>query len=196
MMNTIEVANMNRDPALNPAQSRFSLFLNTAATLTNWINLSGAAIVVLTLGAMFLAVLANVILRYVFGSGVTWAYEIPSILFPWCIAGGLVMASAQGRNITVDMLAKVVPPFAQRVLAVAVNLFVSFVSAAVAYYSMPIIKASQYSRLAETGIPQIYGYSSLLYAFSMIAVLGLIAGIEYALGHRACVSEPTATNYS
>lgn len=106
------------------------------------------------------------------------------------------MASAQNRNIAVDIIVGILPAPVRRILAIAVHLFVSILSAGVVYYSMPIIKASQFSRLAETGIPQIYGYSSLLYAFSMIAVLGLLAVLEYALGCRSYVHEPTATNYS
>lgn len=195
-MNALEVSNVSSKKPVKPEPYRFPQVRRTTANLTYIIHLSGAAIVVVTLVAMFGAVLSNVFLRYVFGSGLTWAYELPAILFPWSVAGGLVMASAQGRNITVDMLALALPDGLRRALAIAVNLFVSFTSAAVAYYSMPVIEASRFSRLAETGIPQIYGYSSLLYAFSMIAVLGLMASLEYALGHRACVHEPTATNYS
>lgn len=160
------------------------------------INVSGAAVVVVTLVTMFIAILLNVILRYFFGNGITWAYEIPAILFPWCVAGGLVMAAAQGRNIAVDIVAIALPETLRKLLAIAVNLFVSAVSVGVVYYSMPIIKASQYSRLAETGIPQIYGYSSLVYAFSMIAIIGLLTVGDYLLGRRIDTNDPTATNYS
>lgn len=195
-MDTVEVSKVDLEEPVKSEPERSGFVRRLAAKLTSVINLSGAAIVVVTLVTMFGAVLANVILRYFFGGGITWAAEIPAILFPWSIAGGMVMASAQGRNIAVDIIAGILPAPVCRILAIAVNLSVSIISAGVVYYSMPIIKASQYSRLAETGIPQIYGYSSLLYAFSIIAVLGLLAVLEHALGHRAYVHEPTATNYS
>lgn len=195
-MNTVEVSNVNLGKTERSELNSSGLIRNMVAKLASIINLSGAAVVVVTLVAMFAVILLNVILRYFAGSGITWAYEIPAILFPWSIAGGLVMASAQGRHIAVDVIAGVLPTSLRRILAVAINLFVSAVSVGVVYSSIPIIKASQFSRLAETGIPQIYGYSSLLYAFSMIAVLGLVAVVEYALGYRAYANEPTATNYS
>ncbi|MFC6671159.1 TRAP transporter small permease [Marinobacterium aestuariivivens] len=160
------------------------------------VNFSGATIVVLTLSTMFLAILANVILRYFFGSGITWAYEIPAILFPWGVAGGLVMATAQGRNITVDALVKVLPEPVRRLLAILINLFIGLTSAGVVYYSLPIVKASQYSRLAETGISQIYGYTSLIYAFSMIAVIALLTVLEFLLGRRAEAADPSEAHFS
>lgn len=195
-MDTVEVSKMNLEESVKSEPERSGFVRNLVAKLTSLIYLSGAAIVVVTLVTMFGAILANVVLRYFFGGGITWASEIPAILFPWSIAGGMVMASAQGRNIAVDLIVGILPASVCRILAIAVHLCVSTISAGVVYYSIPIIKASQYSRLAETGIPQIYGYSSLLYAFSMIAVIGLLAILEYALGHRAYVHEPTASHYS
>ncbi|ODC05495.1 hypothetical protein BFW38_14640 [Terasakiispira papahanaumokuakeensis] len=164
--------------------------------LSALINVSGGAVVVVSLVTMFLVVLVNVVLRYFWGSGITWAYELPSILFPWCVAGGIVMSAVQGRHIAVDVLVELLPSSMRRVLQVLVNLFVSLVSAGVVYYAMPIIKASQYSRLAETGIPQVYGYSSLVYAFSMVSCIGLLAAINHLCGGRLEARDPTVTHYS
>lgn len=187
---------MNPDVQARPERSRSGLARGLIEKLAAAINLSGAAVVVVTLVTMFAAILLNVILRYFFGSGITWAYEIPAILFPWCVAGGMVMAAAQGRNIAVDIIARILPDPLRRTLVIAINLSVGVISAGVVYYSMPIIKASQFSRLAETGIPQIYGYSSLVYSFSMIAVIGLLTVCDYLLGRRLDGNDPTATNYS
>ena len=46
---------------------------------------SGAAIIFVTLSFTFCALLVNVVLRYAFGSGLAWAYEIHAILFPWLV---------------------------------------------------------------------------------------------------------------
>ncbi|MBD3642323.1 MAG: TRAP transporter small permease [Marinobacter sp.] len=195
-MSTFEVSTVNLEAQARTERSRSGFARALIRKVAAIINLSGATVVVVTLVAMFAAILLNVILRYFFGSGITWAYEIPAILFPWCVAGGMVMAAAQGRNIAVDVLAGILPAPLRRILGIAVNLFVSAVSAGVVYYSMPIIKASQFSRLAETGIPQIYGYSSLVYAFSMVAVIGLLTACDYLLGRRVDDQDPTVSNYS
>ncbi|MEE2763262.1 MAG: TRAP transporter small permease subunit [Pseudomonadota bacterium] len=195
-MSTFDVSTVNSKAQAAPERTRSGAVQTAIRKVAVFINLSGSLVVVLTLTAMFGAILLNVILRYFFGSGITWAYEIPAILFPWCVAGGMVMAAAQGRNISVDMMAGLLSVPLRRVLAIAVNLFVALVSAGVVYYSMPIIKASQYSRLAETGISQIYGYSSLVYAFSMVSVIGVLTAMDYLLGRRADAQDPTASNYS
>lgn len=195
-MSTFEVPTVNPQVQTKPERNRSGFVRALTRKIARLINVSGAVAVMITLVAMFGAILLNVILRYFFGSGITWAYEIPAILFPWCVAGGMVMAAAQGRNITVDVLTAILPGPLRKALAVTVNLFVGAVSAGVVYYSMPIIKASQFSRLAETGIPQIYGYSSLVYAFSMIAVIGLLTACDNLFGSGPVAQDPTATNYS
>ncbi|WP_165854936.1 TRAP transporter small permease [Marinobacter sp. JSM 1782161] len=195
-MNTFEVSPVNVDAQAVAGRNRSGAVRALIRKAAGLINLSGAAVVVVTLVTMFAAILLNVILRYFFDSGITWAYEIPAILFPWCVAGGVVMSAAQGRHIAVDVIIGLLPAPLRRVLAIAINVFVSLVSAGVVYYSMPIIKASQFSRLAETGIPQIYGYASLVYAFSMVAVIGLLTAIDYLSGRRVDADDPTATNYS
>ncbi|KMQ76934.1 TRAP transporter small permease [Marinobacter subterrani] len=195
-MTAFEVSTVNLPKQEKPEHHCSGFVKGLSDRLVRMMYLSGAAVVVTTLVTMFVAILLNVVLRYFFGGGLTWAYEIPAILFPWTVAGGMVMASAQGRHITVDLIPGLLSESFSRVLAGTVNLFVSAVSVGVVYYSMPIIKASQYSRLAETGIPQIYGYSSLVYAFSLIALIGLLSAIEYLIGNRALAQDPTAKNYS
>lgn len=195
-MTTFEVSTVNLPKQAKPERHRSGFVKGLSDRLVQIMYLSGAAVVVTTLVTMFVAILLNVVLRYFFGGGITWAYEIPAILFPWTVAGGMVMASAQGRHITVDLIPGLLPEGFARAVVVAVSLFVSVVSIGVVYYSMPIIKASQYSRLAETGIPQIYGYSSLVYAFSLIALIGILSAIEYIIGNRALAQDPTAKNYS
>ena len=66
-------------------------FLRWIDRLVGWIDFTGAVIVTTTLTAMFLGLFVNVVLRYALGDGITWAYEIPSILFPWMVAGGIVI---------------------------------------------------------------------------------------------------------
>lgn len=164
--------------------------------LTRWIYLTGAVIVVATISFMFLALFINVVLRYAFESGITWAYEIHNILLPWLVAGGAVMASAKGANIAVMVVVDALPEIGRRFVAIAVHAFVAVLCIVVAKSSIPIMKAGQFSRLAETGIPQSYGYASLLYAFSAIAIIALFFTIRLLLGEKADVSDPTASSFS
>jgi len=140
-----------------------------------WVAVTGF---VTTVTILFVALFTNIVLRYLFDRGITWAYEIPYVLFPWMVATGAVVATVRGRNIQVKLLVNVLPAALARVCRIAVNAIVVATSVLVIWTSMPFLKASTFMRLAETGIPQVWGVSSLIYAFGMIA---LIAAMDIVL---------------
>jgi TRAP-type C4-dicarboxylate transport system permease small subunit len=160
------------------------------------IDTSGAIIVTLTLGIMFVTLFANVVLRYLFGDGLTWAYELPSILFPWMVAGGVVMASARGRNIAVTVLSDMLGARPYWALMLAVHLLIGVIAVAVLITGKPILIASQFQRLSETGISQIWGYSSLVYAFGLITVTSLINVLRLLIGGTDLTGEREHASYS
>ena len=88
-------------PVPGAARKGASPFLRLLAGMTFLLESSGKVIAVACLAFMFVALLTNVILRYAFDSGIPWAYEIHAVLLPWLVAGGLVIASARGRNIAI-----------------------------------------------------------------------------------------------
>ncbi len=161
--------------------------------VTSIIDMTGIVIVCGTLVTMFVALLVNVLLRYIFSEGITWAYEMHHILLPWLVAGGAVMASARGANIAVSVLVDVVPEVIRRVIVIAVYVATAVISSVVAYTSMPIVRAAKFSRLPETHIPQMYGYISILYCFYAIAIIAALYAIRTALGEK---SESTSAQYS
>jgi hypothetical protein len=65
------------------------------AGISSLLETSGKVIAALFLVIMFAALLADVVLRYAFASGMPWAYEIHAILLPWAVAGGVVVASGR-----------------------------------------------------------------------------------------------------
>lgn len=130
----------------------------------------------LTISSLFLALFVNVVLRYLFERGITWAYEIPAVIFPWSIAAAVVIATCLHRNIQVRLLALAMPAQPRRIVGLAMYAVTAIISIGVIWTSVPFVMASRFMRLAETGIPQIYGVASLIYAFTMVAI---IAAIEF-----------------
>jgi TRAP-type C4-dicarboxylate transport system permease small subunit len=175
---------------------RFQSVRSALFTVTRVVDLVALLIVLSTLTFMFGALLVNVILRYAFNGGITWAYEIHAILLPWMVAGGATMAAARGRNIAVELLVDMLPDGGRRVMSILVHGLVVIMAVSVIDSSFPIIKAAKFSRLAETGIPQMYGYLSLLYAFGMIALLATLDALRLTLGEPMEITDPTQTNYS
>ena len=149
----------------------FLALLGRISTLLDW---SGRIIAALCLGFMFVALLVNVILRYAFGEGIAWAYEIHALLLPWLVGGGIVIAAARGRNIAITLLPGMLNPRSLRILQLAIQVAILVISISVLWSSQPILKAAQFQNLSTLGIKQIWGYASLVYAFTGMAVIAVV----------------------
>jgi TRAP-type C4-dicarboxylate transport system permease small subunit len=122
---------------------------------------------------MFALLFMNVVLRYIFTTGIPMAYEIHAVLLPWLVAGGLVVAAAHHRNIAVTLLPDLLNPALRRWIFVAVQVALLVISVAVIWTGQPILRASTVQSLSTLGIRQVWGYASLPYSFACIAVLSL-----------------------
>ena len=54
-----------------------------------------------TLAVVFVILSANVALRYVAGTSLASASELPELLFPWMIMAGVVLAAQHGSHIAI-----------------------------------------------------------------------------------------------
>lgn len=153
--------------------------LDGAIGVIDWI---GRLICALTLTALFAALLINVILRYVFDSGITWVYELHAILLPWLVAGGVIIAAARGRHIAVTLLPDALAPRARTVVFACVDLILLVIAVSVIWSSQPILKASEYQTLSSLNIKQVWGYASIIAAFGGIALIALLDFLRLAFG--------------
>lgn len=151
-----------------------SPFLTANSNIIKWLDYSGKIISVSCLASMFAAIFINVILRYFFNSGISWAYEIHALLLPWLVSGGIVVASAHKQNITIHLLYDLLSENKRRLLEILIALVIIIISLSVLWSSQPILRASQYQNLSTLGIKQIWGYSSLIYAFVCMAIISLL----------------------
>lgn len=159
------------DPGREGRQRPFHLRL--ASGISALLDGSGSVIGAACLSFMFVALLVNVFLRYVSGSGIAWAYEIHALLLPWLVAAGIVIAAARSRNIAITLLPDLLGPTARRNLLLVVQAIMLLVSLTVLQSSQPILKAAQFQNLSTLGIKQIWGYASLIYAFGAMAVIAI-----------------------
>ena len=160
-------------------QSLFLRLLGGIPTLLDW---SGRAIGVASLTFMFFALLANVLLRYVFGTGIAWAYEIHALLLPWLVGAGIVIASAQHRHIAITLLPDLLGPKAQRILLLIIQISLIVIAVSVLWSSQPILRAAKFQNLSTLGIKQIWGYASLVYAFAAMAIIAATDALRVLLG--------------
>lgn len=158
---------------------------------------SGAAVIFVTLTFTFFALLVNVVLRYAFGSGLAWAYEIHAVLFPWLVAGGIGIASLRGWHISVDVLIGIMPDPLKRLVAILVSVAVLVIAVTVIQTSAPIIRASKFQRLSEIPVSQYWGYISLYYAFGVMAVAAVIEILRQLFaGPQDDSTDPAQQSYS
>lgn len=104
-----------------------------AAVVERWVRrldrlliLVGGATAVLVLVIVGITLLTSVVLRYVSGSSLGFATELPSYLFPWLICGGIIAAAATNGHLAVDFFVERLPGRPRRVVAVSMWLLVVF----------------------------------------------------------------------
>ena len=156
--------------------------LSLVQGLTRVLDWSGQVIAVICLAAMFVLLFVNVLLRYLLGDGIPWAYEIHAILLPWLVAGGVVIAAARGRNISITLLPDLFGAGWTRAFVLVVSLVIFVICATVLYTGQPTLRAASFQTLATLGIKQVWGYASLIYAFGGMGLIALMDATRAMLG--------------
>jgi len=75
-------------------------------------------LIAILLAAMTLLTFTQVVMRYVFNSGFTWAVELTTVLFAFMIFIGISYGVRVGAHIGVDALVKLFPPGIRRVTSI------------------------------------------------------------------------------
>jgi C4-dicarboxylate transporter DctQ subunit len=91
------------------------------------------------LAAMTLLTFAQVVMRYVFNSGFTWAQELTSILFAFMIFIGISYGVRVGAHIGVDALIKIFTPKVRRIVSFIAVLFCMLYAGMVIYGSFQYV---------------------------------------------------------
>ncbi|NUZ07963.1 TRAP transporter small permease [Piscinibacter koreensis] len=131
------------------------------------------AILYVTLAVTFLILSANVGLRYAMGSSLTWASELPELLFPWMIMAGVVIAAQSGSHIAVVILTQRLGASRRWVLA-AGALIVAGLYLGLGWAALPLmeIAADEYSPILR--VPGSVTVGCLVGGFVLLAITTLI----------------------
>ena len=138
-----------------------------------------------SLATLFFALATNVFLRYAFKSGLGWAYDIHTVIFPWVIGSGAVLATIHGRHVAITLLRDNFSQEVGRIIYVTAQALVFIISIFVVWSSYPIVMAARFQKIYALGnISQIWGYLSITYAFVTIAILCVLDVIAIVRVHR------------
>ncbi|MGL6258698.1 TRAP transporter small permease [Vibrio sp. WXL103] len=150
-------------------ENRFSLHLYK---LINYLAIA-------SLLCMVCFVLANVLLRYLFNSGIPWSEELSRVFFVWVVFLGIIVGCKEGSHLMVDVLVERCGPKLKKGLQTLSLVIVILVSMSVLIGGAKLAALTHNQGLPSTGLP-----SSVIYlagVFAAILIIVINAGNLYSL---------------
>jgi TRAP-type C4-dicarboxylate transport system permease small subunit len=134
------------------------------------------AVLALLLSALIVMASLQILLRALFGFGIAWVDPMLRVGVLWVGLLGAVTASREGRQITVDVLSRLLSGRALAAAGAVTNLFSAAVAGAVAYHAARFVASEHaFGSVAFSGVPAAALASVIPFAFGAIALryLGL-----------------------
>ncbi|MCW7539207.1 TRAP transporter small permease [Aquabacterium sp. A7-Y] len=130
------------------------------------------AAMALGLAGMVLAVFINVVLRYVFDTGIVFYEELSRLLFVWLVCIGAILASGENKHLGFEMLTSRLKGAPLRACEWLSRLGIAYVMLLVAQGSWQQVQAGLHSFSTVIGYPlALAAASTLVLAIGMLAVL-------------------------
>ncbi|SDJ69228.1 MULTISPECIES: TRAP transporter small permease [Paenibacillus] len=124
--------------------------------------------IALALSLMAILVFGNVVLRYLFNSGITWSEEMARFLFIWLVLLGAVIAFKENSHLGVDMLVKRLSKPLKKIVFIISNVILLAVIYLVVEGSWKITLLNAGSTAPATGLPL-----TLIYGTGIIMGIGM-----------------------
>jgi len=147
------------------------------------------AVLYVTLAVVFVILSANVALRYVAGTSLASASELPELMFPWMIMAGVVLAAQHGSHIAIVILTQKLGAARRWVLAGG-SLVVAVLYAALAVTAWPLMEIAADERSPILQVPGSVSVGCLVLGFAVLSLVTLCklpevwAGIAVPHGHE------------
>ncbi|TCN18414.1 TRAP transporter small permease [Mesobacillus foraminis] len=144
-------------------------------TLNSLLN----GIIVVVLVSMVSLVFLNVVLRYVFSSGITWSEELARYLFVWLVFLGAVVATKEKGHLGVDLLIGAVPKKFQKILYLLASSLTVFV---LILFLDGLLKMMELNKMVTgpaTGIPESVFYLAGVVSSILMIVITAVQTIRF-----------------
>lgn len=146
--------------------------MNTLTRAGTWLRRIAEAAMAIGLSGMVLAVFVNVVLRYVFDTGIVFYEELSRLLFVWLVCIGAIVASAENKHLGFDMLTSRLKGLPRTVCTVLSRLGIAYVMVLVVQGSWRQVQAGMQSFSTVIGYPlALAAASTLVLALGMLLVL-------------------------
>ncbi|BCJ87591.1 TRAP transporter small permease [Effusibacillus dendaii] len=127
-------------------------------------------LIAFSLAIMCILVFGNVVLRYVFNSGITWSEEMARFLFIWMIFLGGIAAFRDHEHLGVDSLIKKLPRSMKKAAYLVSNLIILYTLWLVLEGSWKMTLLNFDSKAPATGLPMAFIYG-----------IGIVVGVSMGL---------------
>ena len=147
------------------------------------------AVLYVTLAVVFVILSANVALRYVAGTSLASASELPELLFPWMIMAGVVLAAQHGSHIAIVIVTQKLKASRRWVLAGG-SLVVAVLYAGLAATAWPLMEIAADERTPILQVPGSVSVGCLVLGFAVLSLVTLCrlpevwAGSDVPHGHE------------
>jgi len=129
---------------------------------------------------IFAILVANTALRYLMGSSLGWANELPELLFPWLVMAGVVLASLRGAHIATVFLMESVPDGVRRVVGVGGWLAVAAMYATLSWATYRMLDIVHDEKSPILQVPGSVTYGCVMVGMVLLAILALQSAAKAA----------------
>lgn len=142
------------------------------------------AVIILGLSAMFLILLAQVIMRYVFSRPLTWSEEAARFIFVYVSFIGISYAYRQKGHIRMEVVVNLFPQAVRRGLEVLINLGTIALFCYMIPFSFHFIGIQAGVKATATHIPMSIVYTALPLGMALSCVRLLISSLRIVWGEE------------
>lgn len=142
------------------------------------------AVIILGLSAMFLILLAQVIMRYVFSRPLTWCEEAARFIFVYVSFIGISYAYRQKGHIRMEVVVNLFPQAVRRGLEVLINLGTIALFCYMIPFSFRFIGIQAGVKATATHIPMSIVYTALPLGMALSCVRLLISSLRIVWGEE------------
>ena len=142
------------------------------------------AVIILGLSAMFLILLAQVIMRYVFSRPLTWSEEAARFIFVYVSFIGISYAYRQKGHIRMKVVVNLFPQAVRRGLEVLINLGTIALFCYMIPFSFRFIGIQAGVKATATHIPMSIVYTALPLGMALSCVRLLISSLRIVWGEE------------
>ena len=129
-------------------------------------------------------VVINIVLRYIFNSGLVWSEEVATGCFVWSVFIGAVAVFKHRGHVGVDLVVKKLPEAMRRGVTLLTDIILVALNGYMAYLSMLYIQTSYTKMTPVMGVSSAYISASVLIAFVLMTGYSVKFVIEDLSGKK------------